>query len=102
MREESRREGGVRTFCAVTVLVVLIWLAERLGASETASLSSPSKRKGAFVRPSFRQRCFQNSESWTLYMLYCRDIPADAHPTQAGKVAAASEQPAAGKRRRRI
>lgn len=86
-RQYSDRNGrggeksvGLRelTFCAVTVLVVLIMLAERLGASEVASeFSSPSKRYGALWSPSFKQRCFQNSESWTLYMLYCRDILAN-------------------------
>ena len=44
--------------------------AARLGVSDSSDIKS-SSMLGALCSASLPTRCFQNSESWTLYMLYC-------------------------------
>ena len=86
-REKRREIGGsaerefilagvwAGTFCCVAVLATLTMLGVLPEMTDaTSSVSSVSKRYGALWIDSLVQRCFQNSESWTLYMLYCRDI----------------------------
>ena len=65
-----------RTRCWVCVLVVLSWLGAMLIVSDPSISLLPSYKNGALCTASLPQRCFQNSESWTLYMLYCLDMAA--------------------------